>query len=243
MKNREPNYIPVLMLAALLVGLLALNAADAQTGKKAKPKQKSAKSVSVKQGRSLVDILSAARADSIHVVEQLRADSLRLAQQHEAERRRADSLKTFTMRRIEQKAFGVGERLIFDVNYGFLTAGEATMSVSRIDTIAARPCYHVEFLVNSLPSFSWIYKVEDRYATFIDVEGIVPWKFEQHIREGGYHRDFVAEFDQFRHVAKTSEGEYPIPPFVHDIMSAFYYARTMDYIQSKRGDIYTLFNF
>ena len=241
MKNRDPGCVPALALTVLLVGLLALSTAGAQTGKKTK--QKHAKTASGQPGRSAADSLAGARADSLRVVEQIRADSLRLARQREAEQRRADSLKARTMRRIEQTAFGVGERLVFDVNYGILTAGEAIMSVSRYDTIAGRLCYHVEFLVNSLPSFSWVYKVEDRYSTFIDVEGIVPWKFEQHIREGGYQRDFIAEFDQFRHVAKTSEGEYPIPPFVHDIMSGFYYARTLNYSQSKPGDIYSLFNF
>lgn len=231
-------------LAGLTVaGFLTVSIVEAQTVRPAKPKQKRTKTHPAQVKAAVADSLAAARADSLRRVEQIRADSLRLALQREAEQRRLDSLKAFTMRRIEQKAFGVGERLVFDVSFGFITAGEATMSITRYDTLAGRVCYRVEFLVNSLPSFSWIYRVEDRYLTFIDVEGIVPWKFEQHIREGGYRRDFIAEFDQFHHVAKTSEGEYEIPPYVHDIMSAFYYARTIDYSQSKPGDIYSLFNF
>jgi hypothetical protein len=191
-----------------------------------------------------------ARADSIAAF--VRTDSLRRASQAQAiadsiqradSLAREDSLRAPRFRQIKNAAFAVGERLIFDVNYGFITAGEATMSVVRYDSVAGRKCYRIEFAVNSLPSFSWIYKVEDRYLTFIDVEALAPWKFEQHIREGSYKRDFVAEFDQINHVAKTTEGEFPIPEYVHDIMSAFYFVRALDLSGWQVGDGTTLFNF
>jgi hypothetical protein len=149
----------------------------------------------------------------------------------------------FQGRRVHNVAFKVGERLVFDISYGFVTAGEALMAVTRIDSVRGRAAYRIEFSVNSLPSFSWIYKVEDRYLTFIDTEWLAPLRFEQHIREGSYRRDFVAEFDQVRRLAKTTEGEYPIPPFVHDIMSAFYYTRTLDLKDVQKGDSFTMYNF
>lgn len=132
---------------------------------------------------------------------------------------------------------------MFNVNYGFINAGDAVMSIPGYDTVDGRRCYRVEFTVNSLPSFAWIYKVEDRYLTYIDVDAIAPLKFEQHIREGTYRRDFIAEFDQANHIAKTSEGQYPIPDYVHDIMSAFYYVRTIDFSSFIPGEVTTLSNF
>jgi hypothetical protein len=149
----------------------------------------------------------------------------------------------FQYRKIQNDAFGVGERLAFSVNYGFINAGDAVMSIPRYDTVLGRRCYRVEFTVNSLQSFAWIYKVEDHYLTFIDAEAIAPLKFEQHIREGTYRRDFVAEFDQARHVAKTTEGTYHIPDYVHDIMSAFYFVRTIDFSGFVPGETTTLYNF
>jgi hypothetical protein len=230
--------IRIVALALLLACTASFAVAIAQTAKKP------AKTVRTKTTPiPAADSLAIVHADSLRRALQERADSLRRAEQSEFDRKRADSLMTFRLRKIEQKAFGVGERLVFDVNYGFITAGEAVMWIPRYDTIAGRVCYRVEFTVNSLPSFSWIYKVEDRYYTFLDVQTIAPWRFEQHIREGNYRRDFIAEFDQHLHVAKTVEGQYETPPYVHDIMSAFYYARTLDYSESKTGDIYTLFNF
>ena len=143
----------------------------------------------------------------------------------------------------ENKAFKEGEELKFDLNYGLLTAGVATMSIPRIKRISGREAYHVMFEVNSVPSFNWLYKVRDRYETYIDVDGIFPWRFEQHIREGGYSRDFSAFFDQRKGKAKTSKGEYDIPLYVNDILSAFYYTRTLDFSEAKVGDKFHLQNF
>lgn len=144
---------------------------------------------------------------------------------------------------LENKAFKEGEKLVFDVDYGFVTAGIATMEVPRIKRISGRNAYHVTFEVNTVPSFDVFYKVRDRYETYIDTEGLFPWRFEQHIREGGYTRDFSAFFDQRKGKAKTSEGEYEIPLYVNDIVSAFYFARTLDYSGMKVNDRIKLQNF
>jgi hypothetical protein len=222
--------------------MVAVFVLEAQTQKKPAPKKK----------LTAVQRAAQAKADSLRKVRQ--ADSLRTVARAWAvadSTRRADSLarraaelaRVPRYRTIKQNAFAVGERLVFDVNYGVVTAGEAFMTIARTDSMFGRKAYRIEFGVNSLPSFSWIYKVEDRYLTFIDVEAIAPLRFEQHIREGSYSRDFTADFDQMRHVARTSEGEYPIPPYVHDILSAFYYARIVDYSKFSVGDTIGLHNF
>ncbi len=146
-------------------------------------------------------------------------------------------------RKIENNAFKVGEKLRFDVKYGFVTAGIAEFSINKISKLAGRDVFNVSFNVNSVPAFDPFYKVRDHYETFIDVEGIFPWRFEQHIREGGYSRDFSAFFDQRKGKAKTSEGSYDIPKYVNDIVSAFYLARTIDFSKMKEGDKVFLENF
>lgn len=146
-------------------------------------------------------------------------------------------------RKIENKAFKEGEKLTFDVKYGFVTAGVAVMQIPKIKRISGRDAYNVTFTVNTVPTFDAFYKVRDRYETYLDVEGLFPWRFEQHIREGGYSRDFSAFFDQRKGKAKTTEGEYSIPANVNDIVSAFYLARTFDYSKLKIGDKFHLENF
>jgi hypothetical protein len=147
------------------------------------------------------------------------------------------------LRKITNNAFRVGEKLTFDVKLGFVVVGIASFHIPTIKRISGREAYHVNFVVNTVPSFDPIFKVRDRYETYIDVEGIFPWRFEQHIREGKFSRDFSAFFDQRKGKVKTSEGEYDIPRYVHDIVSAFYYARTLDYSDLKKGDKIKLQNF
>jgi len=146
-------------------------------------------------------------------------------------------------RKVENKAFKVGEKLTFDVKYGFVTAGIATFYIPRNKRISGRDVYHITFEVNTVPSFDWIFKVRDRYETYLDVEGLFPWRFEQHIREGSYSRDFSAFFDQRKGKAKTSEGEYAIPKYVNDIVSALFFVRTFDYSKLKVDDRVNLKNF
>jgi hypothetical protein len=230
--------------------LLVVAGLTGQTVRQAKPPSSAPKKA---QKISKTKAAAKARADSIAAVQRadsLRgvaaraaADSLQRYADSLAAQRNADSLKAARFRKVINTAFGAGERLVFDVSYGFVTAGEAVMEIPGIDSIGGRKCYRVEFRVNSLPSFSWIYRVEDRYLTFIDVETIAPLRFEQHIREGSFRRDFIADFDQVNHVARTTEGEFPIPPYVHDIMSAFYFARTIDFSAMKTGELVVLQNF
>lgn len=146
-------------------------------------------------------------------------------------------------RKVNNQAFREGEKLTFDVKYGFVHAGVATMSIPQTKRISGRDAYHILFEVSSVPSFDWVFKVRDRYETYVDVQGIFPWRFEQHVREGKYSRDFSAFFDHRKGKAKTSDGEYSIPRYVNDIMSAFYYARTIDYSKMKPGERVKLYNF
>jgi hypothetical protein len=234
------HIVGVLILTIALC--FAAGGLDAQTKKAATKGTRKSSATAAARADSLA---GAARADSLQraMAMQVAADSARRALDSLAAQRAADSVRAHTLRVIPNHAFGVGERLVFDVNYGVVTAGEAVMEIPAYDSIAGRKCYRVEFTVNSLPSFSWIYKVEDTYRTFVDVETIAPWKFEQHIREGSYKRDFIAEFDQVHLQARTTEGNHPIPQYVHDIMSAFYYARTIDFTGMQPGHIMTLYNF
>ena len=137
----------------------------------------------------------------------------------------------------------MGEKLTFDVKYGFITAGVAVMEIPKIRKMAGRDTYHITFHVNSVSSFDPFFKVRDRYETFMDVEALFPWRFEQHIREGSYSRDFSAFFDHRRNLAKTRKGSYEIPDDVNDIVSAFYLARTFNYDTLEVGDGFYLENF
>lgn len=148
------------------------------------------------------------------------------------------------LRVVENNAFGFGERLEYDVGYKFITAGTAVFSIAKEAVQrAGRPCYDIRFEVNSLKSLDFLYRVRDRYRTLVDIDGMFPWAFQQSIREGGFSKDFSATFDHVNKTAKTTEGVFTIPQFVHDIVSAFYYVRSVDLRSYKQGQILYLQNF
>lgn len=148
-----------------------------------------------------------------------------------------------TLRTIPNEAFAEGERLVFDVGYSFIVAGEAVFSIPRMDTIFGRQCYEILFTVTTTPTFSFFFKVDDRYESDLDAKGIFPWRFSQRVREGKYSRDFTADLDQIHGIAKTQDGIHVIPPYVHDVVSAFYYTRTLDLNSMRPGQRTLLQNF
>lgn len=153
------------------------------------------------------------------------------------------TMMSFAQKTSNQKAFTVGEKLLFDVNFGIITAGYAEMVIPQFDTVLGNTTYKVQFNVRSTPTFDFFFTVRDQYETYLDSAGIFPWRFEQHIKEGKFKKDYSAIFDQKNHKAKTDDGEFDIPEYVHDIMSAFYYARTIDYTNFKVGQRVHLQNF
>jgi hypothetical protein len=147
-------------------------------------------------------------------------------------------------RYIANDAYGFGEKLEYNVGYKFITAGTGYFHIQPEPVMRnGRKCYDIRFQVKSLESLDWLYRVRDQYRTVLDVVGIFPWEFEQRIREGGYKRDAKAFFDQENKVAKSGDKSIPMPEYVHDIVSAFFYVRTLDIGKFRKDSVFFLPNF
>jgi hypothetical protein len=151
-------------------------------------------------------------------------------------------------RRVENRAFAVGERLVFDIAYGMVKAGTATMSVPDMQWVGGRPCLHIVTTAESSPFFSNFFKVRDRVESFIDLDGIFSWRFEKHIREGKYKSNRTEIYDQTLRRVYYRKDTIAAPPYVMDILCAFYYTRTqplevgrtLDVDAFGDGDVYRL---
>ncbi len=148
------------------------------------------------------------------------------------------------LRVIVNHAFTVGENLKYTIYYGPIAAGSATIEIPTYVYYESRKCYKVEFTMRSAPFFDIFFKVRDYYYSLIDAKGLFPWKFEQHIHEGGYKKDFTAWFDQCNHTATTSQGgPYTIMPYTQDAVSTFFYARTLNFDTLAVGNEIQFSNF
>jgi hypothetical protein len=136
-----------------------------------------------------------------------------------------------SLRNLEVKSFKVGEKLSYTVRYGFIEAGEATISVEKITTKANRPVFHTVGVGRSVGMAEWFFKTRDRYESFIDTEAIVPWEFIRDVNEGGYKIKRHLVFDQIKQKVIDKEaphkGEFTFDPYAQDMLSAFYYARSI----------------
>lgn len=151
-----------------------------------------------------------------------------LAQAYSEDAAIADSLAPPHDRFVENLAFGSGEKLSFDINYGFINAGTATLEVARMIEYKDRPCYQIVSRAMSNKVFSTFFKVEDRIESILDAEGIYSWRFEKNLREGGYKADRMYEFDQPRELVYYEGDTIDVPPVVQDALSVMYFVRTQE---------------
>ena len=149
------------------------------------------------------------------------------------------------LRSIKHGAFKNGEKLEYRLHYGLVNAGTATLEVKKIDKkIAGREVYHIIGSGRTKGAFDWFFKVRDSYETYLDVEGVFPWMFVRDVNEGGYKIKQTYKFSQTKNKVDNGEGKsFETPNGVQDMLSAFYYARSIDYSNAKVGEIFTIWSF
>lgn len=150
------------------------------------------------------------------------------------------------LRNIENTAFTNGEKLTFSVYYhsaltGKVTAGEATLEVKKHTvTKNGRDTYHIIGTGKSKGAFNFFFKVDDRFESFIDEIALIPWYFTRRTREGGYKKDDEVTFRQNQGQAISRNAVKKIPVNTQDILSVFYYARSLDMSGVKPNESFPL---
>ena len=149
------------------------------------------------------------------------------------------------LRSIKNSAFKAGEKLEYRLHYGIINAGIAILEIKPLaKKIAGRDVYHIVGSGRSKGAFDWVFKVRDTYETFLDVDGIFPWLFVRDINEGGYKKQQTYKFAQNNNKVDNGKGKYfKAPHGVQDMLSAFYYARSIDYSKAKKGETFTIWSF
>lgn len=72
--------------------------------------------------------------------------------------------------RREPLPFQPGERLVFEVRWEFIRAGEAVLEILPVEDFGGEPCYHFTMTAKTAPFIDIFYKVRDRYDSFTDVD-------------------------------------------------------------------------
>ena len=164
-----------------------------------------------------------------------------LAQPMRPEKVSMDTLNNYSLRSgVANSAFGNGEKLTYRVHYGFVDAGEATIEVNHSKfNFNGRPAWHMIGKGRTLGAFNWFFKVRDHYETYVDKDGLFPYRFIRDVNEGGYTIEQDYRFNQTKRAVTTQKGDtFATPASVQDMISAYYYARTVDYSNAEIGDVF-----
>ena len=144
-------------------------------------------------------------------------------------------------RKIENNAWTFGENLEYRVHYGLINAGKITLKVENgLRELQQRKAYHVNAEGFSVSGFDWIFKVRDHFETFIDDKAIVPLQFQKRMEEGDYKDTDFAIFSHAKKKVFAKKGTVEVPANVQDVVSAIYYARTLDVKNAKPGQVFPI---
>lgn len=139
----------------------------------------------------------------------------------------SESSALFAQRSAQRPVYGHGEELHYVMNYGFITGGRGILSI-RDTVLNGKKVQHMSGLAYTVGLADAIYKIRDKYESFVDVETDYPIKSIRNIREGRYryYNEVLYHHgpDSTRIVSQKS-GEKYVAPNIYDIVTAFYIGR------------------
>jgi hypothetical protein len=140
---------------------------------------------------------------------------------------------------IRNTSFKTGEVITYNIYYSviglYANAGTASFTTSQ-EMYNGKPTYHVVGVGSSNSKYDWIFKVRDRYESYIDTASLKPYRFIRDISEGGYKKKEDVTFNRQTNTAKSAKGTFNVPACVQDVISSIYYARNINFDQYKAGD-------
>jgi len=145
------------------------------------------------------------------------------------------------LQNVKEPVFKVGESLSYRLRYGFITAAEASIKV--LDTnvkFDERPVFHLLAEGRTAGSFNIFYKVKNRYDSYIDKENLSPYLYTENIREANYRRNDKVRFYQNEQKVVSNKGTFKGNGQTFDVLSAYFFARSLDISKLKQGDKFSM---
>jgi hypothetical protein len=140
---------------------------------------------------------------------------------------------------IRNSAFLPGETITYKAYYAvvnlYFAGGEAVLNIKK-EELNGNGVYHITGAGKSNSFLDHIFKVRDKYQTYIDTGTLKPYKFIRDIHEGGFKKFESIDFIRSANTAVTAAGVFNVPPCVQDALSAIFYARNMDINKYHEGD-------
>ena len=139
-----------------------------------------------------------------------------------------------------------GERLVFDIRYGVVTAGEATLNLEKTN-YNEQSAWRITSTAQSNSFFDKVFRVRDFIESIATYDDLYSLRFTKRLHEGNYrqhriHFNYLSQNFSIYSCFNFKQGVFSdnrieIPSNTFDILSAFYYARTIELIPGQTTEI------
>ena len=143
----------------------------------------------------------------------------------------------------DQMPFKTGEKLSYVLHYGIFNAGVAEITIKPTKKVF----YNNRNVLNMVGkgrttgAVDMIFSVRDHYETYLDSKTLEPLQFIRRVDEGGYLISQEYFFNPDSNIVTTQDNKrFDVPEGVQDMISAFYYARTLNFDTAHFGDVYEI---
>lgn len=152
----------------------------------------------------------------------------------------AQSVTYKSIRLLPNTFFQGGEKLTFQLRYGFIVGGRVTLTLEDKGNT-----FYVRGEAVTVGVADEIFSVKDIYESYFEKESNLPVFAIQNIKEGKRYKYYnEAIFDRKNNkVISSRSGSQDVPPDIMDMMCVFYYIRRMDLSDAKNGDTYKVNTF
>jgi hypothetical protein len=143
--------------------------------------------------------------------------------------------------------FTFGEELHFEVSYGWVDLAEARLQISnKVIFENSQTYYKIDAFGKTKGAVTVFSKVNDNWGTHLNTQTLLPKLSYRYIEEGRYRKNEKVYFDQVNKKAKLElydrenkqvkeVKEYALPGTVQDLVSGFYFLRTLDLSTLRKG--------
>ncbi len=134
-------------------------------------------------------------------------------------------------------AFKAGELLIFQIKYGFISAGITTLKLSE-ESYNRKPVFHSSTVVQTIGLADQIYGVKDIYESWFDQETNLPYRQVSNVKEGRYTRYNEVTYNrEDNSVHSKLSGKHVVPEKILDLSSTLYYIRRVDFSKVIENEV------
>lgn len=139
----------------------------------------------------------------------------------------------------KKSSFKSGEKLVYNLHYGIIKGGNATLTVDE-KLFGSKKVFYAKAYAKTTGLTNTLFPIEDSYESYFDKHTGLPYKAIRNIKEGGYKyysEDFFIYSDTT--VINKKHGRKKIPVNTLDMVSSLYYLRNINTDTLKKGDIIT----